>query len=194
MRSTPSESKELTKRSWWFFCFFRPLVNIQKDKAIKKAKKPPSVSLCSIVRGAGTPYFVTAGNAGGQRRSWPRTIKLKLMAQLNKIEIRGNVGTIRLQVVGNTRVAKISVATNYVYKGRDGDPVIETTWHYVSAWEGKNIPDLSTIHKGDKIYVAGRLRSQRYTAADGTERTAYDVLASRLNVIESDESLQYEFL
>ena len=50
------------------------------------------------------------------------------MEQLNRIEIRGNVGAVRLQVVGNSRVAKISVATNYVYKGRDGEPVIETTW------------------------------------------------------------------
>lgn len=115
------------------------------------------------------------------------------MEQLNRIEIRGNVGAVRLLVVGNSRVAKISVATNYVYKGRDGDPVIETTWHYISAWEGKNMPDLTTIRKGDKISVVGRLRSQRYTASDGTERTAYDVLASRLQVIESDEFLQYEF-
>jgi single-strand DNA-binding protein len=114
------------------------------------------------------------------------------MEQLNRIEIRGNVGAVRLQEVGNSRVAKISVATNYVYKGRDGDPVIETTWHYISAWEGKNITDLSSIRKGDKIYVAGRLRSQRYIAADGTERSSYDVLAYKLQVIDTDEALQYE--
>ena len=113
--------------------------------------------------------------------------------QLNRIEIKGNVGAVRLQVVGNSRVAKISVATNYVYKGRDGEPVIETTWHYISAWEGKNMPDLTTIYKGDKVSVTGRLRSQRYTASDGTERTAYDVLAYKLSIIETDEFLQYEF-
>ena len=67
------------------------------------------------------------------RRRWrsalirATTLKLKIMEQqLNRIEIKGNVGAVRLQVVGNSRVAKISVATNYVYKGRDGDPVIET--------------------------------------------------------------------
>ena len=114
------------------------------------------------------------------------------MEQLNRIEIRGNVGAIRTQVVGDSRVAKISVATNYVYKGRDGEPVIETTWHYVSAWEGRNMPDFDSINKGDKLYVVGRLRSQRYTAADGSERTAYDVLASKVQVIELDDILQYE--
>lgn len=69
----------------------------------------------------------------------------------------------------------------------------DKTWHYISAWQGKNMPDLSSIQKGDKISVIGRLRSQRYTAADGTERTAYDVLASKVQIIESDDSLQYSF-
>ena len=69
----------------------------------------------------------------------------------------------------------------------------DNTWHYISAWQGKNMPDLSSIQKGDKISVIGRLRSQRYTAADGTERTAYDVLASKVQIIESDDSLQYSF-
>ena len=55
------------------------------------------------------------------------------------------------------------------------------------------MPDLTTIHKGDKVSVTGRLRSQRYTASDGTERTAYDVLAYKLSSIETDDFLQYEF-
>lgn len=115
------------------------------------------------------------------------------MEQLNRIELRGNVGTIRVQTVGSTRVAKISLATNYVYKGRDSEPVIETTWHYITAWEGKNMPDLGKIQRGDKLYAFGRIRSQRYTGSDGVERTAYEVLASKLQLIESEESLQYEF-
>ena len=41
--------------------------------------------------------------------------------------------------------------------------------------------------------MVGRRRSQRNTADDGTERTAYDVLASKLSIIESDDFLQYEF-
>ena len=115
------------------------------------------------------------------------------MEQLNRIELRGNVGTVRVRRVGDTKVADISLATNYVYKGRDGAPVIETTWHYITAWEGKNMPDLESICRGDKLYVFGRLRSQRYTGNDGVERTAYDVLASKLQLINSDEALQYEF-
>ena len=48
----------------------------------------------------------------------------RLMEQLNRIELRGIVGTVRVQAVGDTHVAKISLATDYIYKGRNGDPVI----------------------------------------------------------------------
>ena len=83
----------------------------------------------------------------------------------------------------------ISDATKY---SAGGDPVIETTWHNVSAWEGRGMPSFDDIAKGGKIYVMGRLRSQRYTDADGIERTAYEVLAKRILLIEDVEPFSYE--
>lgn len=114
------------------------------------------------------------------------------MEQLNKIEIRGNVGSVKVQAVGERRVMKLTVATDYVYKGRDGEPVIETTWHSVTAWEGKNMPDFDKFAKGAKVHVTGRLRSQRYIGNDGVERTAYEIQAHKVALIENEESLQYE--
>ena len=114
------------------------------------------------------------------------------MEQLNRIELRGNVGSIKVQEVNGTHVGKISLATNYVYKDREGNPVIETTWHNITAWEGKNISELKRIHRGDKIYVVGRTRSQRFEGSDGIERTVSEVVANKVNIIENDESLSYE--
>ena len=48
------------------------------------------------------------------------------MEQLNKIEIQGIVGSIRIQDVADTKVANFSVATNS-YKSKDGGIIIETT-------------------------------------------------------------------
>lgn len=115
------------------------------------------------------------------------------MEQLNKIELRGNVGYVRQQSISGKRVLHLSVATNYVYKGRTGEPVIETTWHNVTVWEGKGMPDFDKIEKGTKIQLSGRLRSQRYTDSDGIDRTAYDVLASQMVVIEDPAPMQYQF-
>lgn len=115
-----------------------------------------------------------------------------IMEQLNRIELRGNVGTIKVQEVNGTHVGRISLATNYVYKDKEGNPVIETTWHNITAWEGKNVSELRNVHRGDKLHVVGRVRTQRFEGSDGTEKTISEVVANRLNVIESDESLAYE--
>ena len=106
------------------------------------------------------------------------------MEQLNKIEIRGIVGSVYVKDFGNTKVANISVATNYGYTSRDGSAVIETTWHYVTAWEGKDIQNLDQLKKGSRIHVIGRLRNRKYVAADGTERIAYEIVASKVEMIE----------
>lgn len=113
------------------------------------------------------------------------------MEQLNKIEIRGNVGNVNILKVGGTRVAHFSVATNFAYKDRNGEPVIETTWHNVTAWEGnKGIPSLEIIEKGFPIFVSGRLRIQKYIGGDGTERTSYDVIANLIEKVEANVSPQ----
>ena len=114
------------------------------------------------------------------------------MEQLNRIELRGNVGSIKIQTYGDKHVIRMTMATNYIYKGRDGEPVIETTWHNVTAWEGKNMPDFNLIGKGEKVHVFGRLRSQRYIGNDGVERTGYDVLANKVVIVDSDEALACE--
>lgn len=114
------------------------------------------------------------------------------MEQLNRIELRGSVGFVRVQNFENTRVARFSLATNVAYKDRDGGPVIETTWHNVSAWEGRGIKDLDQIEKGAKIYVQGRVRNQKYTGPDGVEHVSSEVLASRVVMIDVNEPLQYE--
>lgn len=114
------------------------------------------------------------------------------MEQLNRIELRGLVGSVRVQTYEGSQVARINLATNVAYKDKDGAAVIETTWHNVSAWEGKGIQDLDQIRKGSKLYVVGRLRVQKYTGADGMDKVITDVLANRVVLIPDEEQLQYE--
>lgn len=109
------------------------------------------------------------------------------MEQLNRIEIRGHVGNVNVVAVGDAKVAHFSVVTNFAYKSRNNEPVIETTWHNVTAWEGRNIPDLSIIRKGQPIYVNGRFRVQRVSGSDGVEKNFNEILASTVEAV--NESL-----
>ena len=102
------------------------------------------------------------------------------MEQLNRIELRGNVGNVRISEVSGTQVARFSLATNFIYKGKDNEGVVETTWHNIVAWGGKGMPDFSIIAKGAPLYICGRLRSYKYNANDGTEKTSYEVIAYKV--------------
>ena len=70
------------------------------------------------------------------------------MEQLNRIELKGIVGNVRIQTFDESRMARIGLATNYAYKDRDGAAVIDTSWHNIIA-----VPEL---------YRGGRRRQGRY--------------------------------
>lgn len=115
------------------------------------------------------------------------------MEQLNRIELRGVVGSVSTQTFSENRMARITVATNYAYKDKNGAAVIDTSWHSVVAWSGRGIADLDKIEKGAKIYIQGRVRYQRYTATDGLERIYTEIVANRLVLIDEAEPMQYEY-
>lgn len=115
------------------------------------------------------------------------------MEQLNRVELRGNVGNVRTMVAAGKKMSRFTLATNHAYKDKNGTPVIETTWHTVVVWEGKGVCDLDKLEKGCRAYVCGRIRCQKFVGQDDIERTSYDVLASKLVLIEGEEPLMCEF-
>ena len=110
------------------------------------------------------------------------------MEHLNKIELRGRVGTIRTNEFNGSKVANFSVVTEHLYKTRDGGAANETTWHQITAWEGRDMPDLGIITKGTQLNVTGRLRTFKYTNAEGQERQLYEVVANKIRLITDDDN------
>ena len=109
------------------------------------------------------------------------------MDHINRIE---RVGTIRTNFVGDNTVANFSVVTEYLYKTRDGGAANETTWHHVTAWEGRDIADLSCINKGTPVNVVGRLRTFKYTSSEGIEKQLFEVVASKIRILTEEEAGQ----
>lgn len=105
------------------------------------------------------------------------------MEFLNKVELRGIVGNIRVQEYGDSKLARIAVATNYAYKDRDGGVVLDTSWHNVIAWEGRNIQCLNQIQKGTPVCVEGRIRYQKYTDFQGVEHDTTEIIASKVEIV-----------
>lgn len=169
------------------FLKFIPILVIRREKAAIRIKLLKSEKTCRIGK-TGTGGIHNPGiivllcfrpvRRAPRYRNW--NLNRNLMEQLNRIELRGNVGNVRLSSVGDSQVARFSLATNFIYKGREGDAVIETTWHNIVAWSGKGMPDLNKIDKGTPLYVCGRLRSSKFTGSDGAEKQIYEVVANKI--------------
>lgn len=112
------------------------------------------------------------------------------MEQLNKMILRGIVGSASFRTFDDRAQNRFSVATSYAFKTRDGQPNIETLWLPVSAWEGRNISlvDLQKVEKGAVVYVEGRLRLNKFVSSEGVEKQSYEVIASYLRI--EDEMAQ----
>lgn len=108
------------------------------------------------------------------------------MEHFNRIELRGRVGTIRTNEVNGSKVANFSVVTEHLYKTREGNATSETTWFNVTAWENRSLPDLNELNKGMPIYVSGRMRTSRYTTAEGIEKQFYEILANKIRYLSED--------
>ena len=108
------------------------------------------------------------------------------MEHINKIEIQGRIGTVRSNVINDRKVVNFSVATDHLYKGKDALGISETTWHNIVAWENKDMPEFDKIQKVVPVNVCGRLRTSKYTSADGTDKTFYEIYANRIKILNEE--------
>ena len=103
---------------------------------------------------------------------------------INRVELQGRVGTVRIQSIGDQMVSTFSLQTNHFYTLKDGSSkVCETTWHCICAYESENVVTKG-LTRGSLVHLEGRLRTNRYTSTDGTERTFTEVIATSLKVLE----------
>jgi single-strand DNA-binding protein len=106
---------------------------------------------------------------------------------LNRVELRGRIGQDpRIANVGESAVARVSIATSEIFKDRNGDLKEEITWHNVSAWQGRNIADFSKLKKGVPVSVVGRIRNVKYTSTEGEERQFTEIQANKLSIMKND--------
>jgi single-strand DNA-binding protein len=104
---------------------------------------------------------------------------------LNKIMLIGRLGRDAETrfTTNNVSVTNFSLATDYRYKGKDGEWVNETTWHNIVSF---NLSDYfkENLKKGKKFYVEGRLSKRDYNDKDGNKRTSTEVISERLIPLE----------
>lgn len=106
------------------------------------------------------------------------------MEYINQIIIQGVVGFVSLKFFDNAKLLRMSVATNEVYKSKDGMDVTNTQWHHVTAWDnGTTVTGFDAIKKGDKVKVSGRLTYRHYTRDDGSDAVSAEIVATSFEFV-----------
>jgi len=77
-------------------------------------------------------------------------------------------------------VTSISIATNRVWKDKNGQKQEQTEYHNIVLW-GK-LAEISGqyLTKGQEAYFEGRLQTRSYTGKDGVERRTTEVVAENM--------------
>ncbi len=106
---------------------------------------------------------------------------------LNRVMLIGNVGqepTVRYLNTGIC-VASVRLATtDRAYTMRDGTQVPERSeWHSLIFWDKLAETVERYVHKGDKLYVEGKLQSRSFDDRQGIHRTVVEIMVSNMEML-----------
>lgn len=115
---------------------------------------------------------------------------------LNKVMLIGNLTrdpNLRYTPSG-TAVCSFGLATNRSWTPADGGEKQEKVeYHNVVAWS--KLADIcgQLLHKGDKVYVEGRLQSRDWKGDDGQDRRITEVVIDNMILLRSSGGAQGEY-
>ena len=106
---------------------------------------------------------------------------------VNKVILIGNVGKdpdVRYLDNG-VAVATFSLATTERgYTLQNGTQVPDRTeWHNIVLWRGLAQTAEKYVHKGDKLYIEGKIRSRSYDDQNGVKRKIVEIFADVMEML-----------
>jgi single-strand DNA-binding protein len=107
------------------------------------------------------------------------------MASVNKAILMGRLGhDPELRHTGTGKaVANFSIATDSVWKDKDGQRQKQTEWHKITAWGALAELCAKYLAKGRDVYIEGELRTRQYEDKDGIKRSVTEIVASEVKFI-----------
>lgn len=108
------------------------------------------------------------------------------MASLNHCTFIGNLGAdpdVRY-TPGGTAVANFRIACTEKWKDREsGETKEETEWVRITAWSRLGEIAGEYLKKGSQVYIAGRMKTRKYTDKEGVERYTTEIIATELKML-----------
>lgn len=106
---------------------------------------------------------------------------------LNKVQLIGHLGKdpeVRT-LDGGTKVCQFTLATtDRGYTLQNGTQVPERTeWHNIVMWKGLAEVAEKYLHKGDKIYVEGKIRTRSYEDNKQIKRSITEIFVDNMEML-----------
>tara|TARA_Y100000593_G_scaffold48716_1_gene91869 strand:+ start:3812 stop:4255 length:444 start_codon:yes stop_codon:yes gene_type:complete len=114
------------------------------------------------------------------------------MANLNKVILIGRLGTHPEEtILGESKVAEFSVATNDTWKDKNGEKQERTEWHTCKAWG--RLADLAVnyLTKGSQVYLEGSIQTRSWEK-DGSMHYKTEIKVFKIEFLDSKSSEESE--
>lgn len=105
---------------------------------------------------------------------------------VNKVILLGNLGKDPEVHNFENGVKKVSfsLATTETFKNKEGQKVQQTEWHNIVVWRGLAETAEKWLHKGDTIYLEGKLKTRDYEV-NGVKKYITEVLVDNMTMVGS---------
>ncbi len=114
------------------------------------------------------------------------------MSGVNKVILVGRLGKdpeVRNLDNGAT-VANFTVATSESYKDKTtGEKKEITEWHNIVLWRGLAEVAQKYLHKGDMVYIEGKLRTRSWEK-EGVTRYTTEVVGDNMTMLSTEEEVE----
>ncbi len=109
----------------------------------------------------------------------------------NQVQLLGNLGQdVDLRELAQGRkLARLSLATNEFKQTATGTPEKITTWHNLIAWGNLAEEMSSTLQKGQKVYIEGKIQYRTYETKTGEKRYSTEIQVSSFKKMAKEEPL-----
>ena len=110
----------------------------------------------------------------------------RMNALKNKVQLIGRLGKdVEVMTFDDGTVkARFPVATNEVFKNKEGEKVERTQWHDVVTWGGLAEVAGQHLKKGLEVAVEGRLSYRTYEDGEGHTRYITEVVANEMLMLD----------
>ncbi len=108
-----------------------------------------------------------------------------MAGSLNKVMLIGNLGKDpELKVFdGGNSLARFPIATSETYNNKQNEKVTQTEWHTIVVRRGLAEVAEKYLHKGDKVFIEGKLKTRSWETQNGEKRYSTEIHADNMTML-----------